>query len=243
MSVKNILIDVGNSSFCKLAVADGDSILRVSRVAREDLCGAVEACTGPGAQADVICMSSVADHDPVLEDRLSSGCRKFINVSASTHTGITLEYETPATLGADRIAAAAGAAGLFPGEECVIFDFGTALTVDYLDSDGRFKGGNISPGLSMRLSALHHYTGKLPLVSPFFPERKAGRNTVEAISNGVVLGIMFEVEKYIADSPGARVIFTGGDSLFFAKRLKSPIFVVCNLVLEGLFIIARQNNV
>lgn len=95
----------------------------------------------------------------------------------------------------------------------------------------------------MRLSALHHYTGKLPLVSPFFPERKAGRNTVEAISNGVVLGIMFEVEKYIADSPGARVIFTGGDSLFFAKRLKSPIFVVCNLVLEGLFIIARQNNV
>jgi len=70
-----------------------------------------------------------------------------------------------------------------------------------------------------------------------------GRNTAEAISNGVVLGIMFEVEKYIESNPHCRIIFTGGDSLFFAKKLKSPIFVTFNLVLKGLFKIAQLNNV
>ena len=54
---------------------------------------------------------------------------------------------------------------------------------------------------------------------------------------------MFEVEKYLENNPQCRVIFTGGDSLFFAKKLKSPIFVTFNLVLKGLFKIAQLNNV
>ena len=172
-----------------------------------------------------------------------------------------LQGRSPGTLGADRIAAALGAAELFPGKDCLIFDFGTAITVDLVTSDRRFMGGNISPGLSLRLRALHEHTGRLPLVSPSAPVRMYGRNTAEAISNGVVLGIMFEVEKYIennpqcriiftggdslffAKKPQCRIIFTGGDSLFFAKKLKSPIFVTFNLVLKGLFKIAQLNNV
>lgn len=241
MSVKNILIDIGNSSFCKFAVSDGNSILYVRRVERSGLIRSVEEELGEGNMAESICVSSVAEDDMVLDGRLASMCGKYIKVSSSIRLPLAIGYATPLTLGADRIAAAAGAARLFPGEECLIFDFGTALTVDYVSSDGKFNGGNISPGLSMRFNAVHRFTGKLPLVEPFPPAVQFGKSTEEAINNGVVLGIMFEVEKYIESNPGCRVIFTGGDSLFFAKKLKYPIFVICNLVLEGLFTIARLN--
>ena len=218
MVVKNLLIDIGNSSFCKLAVSDGSSILSVCRLEKAELVSAVEKERACG-EIDIVCVSSVAHDNPVLEDRLRAVCGKVVVVDAFTPMPLKVDYDTPGTLGADRIAAALGAAELFPGEDCLIFDFGTAITVDLVTSDGIFIGGNISPGLSLRL------------------------NTAEAISNGVVLGIMFEVEKYIESNPHCRIIFTGGDSLFFAKKLKSPIFVTFNLVLKGLFKIAQLNNV
>ena len=242
MVVKNLLIDIGNSSFCKLAVSDGSSILSVCRLEKAELVSAVEKERACG-EIDIVCVSSVAHDNPVLEDRLRAVCGKLVMVSASTPMPMKVDYDTPGTLGADRIAAALGAAELFPGKDCLIFDFGTAITVDLVTSDRRFMGGNISPGLSLRLRALHEHTGRLPLVSPSAPVRMYGRNTAEAISNGVVLGIMFEVEKYIENNPQCRIIFTGGDSLFFAKKLKSPIFVTFNLVLKGLFKIAQLNNV
>lgn len=194
-------------------------------------------------KADVICMSSVASEDMQTEERLRSVCRRFVKVDASVRMPLVIDYDTPETLGADRIAAALGASLLFPGQDCLIFDFGTAITVDYVSADGRFTGGNISPGLSMRLEAMHGHTSRLPLVTPADPVRMYGRSTVEAVSNGAVLGIMFEVERYIASNPGCRIIFTGGDSLFFAKKLKSSIFVICNLVLTGLSKMALLNNV
>ena len=222
--MKNLLIDIGNSSFCKLAVSDGSSILSVCRLEKAELVSAVEKERACG-EIDIVCVSSVAHDNPVLEDRLRAVCGKVVVVDAFTPMPLKVDYDTPGTLGADRIAAALGAAELFPGEDCLIFDFGTAITV------------------SLRLSALHEHTGRLPLVSPAVPVRMYGRNTAEAISNGVVLGIMFEVEKYIESNPHCRIIFTGGDSLFFAKKLKSPIFVTFNLVLKGLFKIAQLNNV
>ena len=233
--MKNLLIDIGNSSFCKLAVSDGSSILSVCRLEKAELVSAVEKERACG-EIDIVCVSSVAHDNPVLEDRLRAVCGKVVVVDAFTPMPLKVDYDTPGTLGADRIAAALGAAELFPGEDCLIFDFGTAITVDLVTSDGIFIGGNISPGLSLRLSALHEHTGRLPLVSPAVPVRMYGRN-------GVVLGIMFEVEKYIESNPHCRIIFTGGDSLFFAKKLKSPIFVTFNLVLKGLFKIAQLNNV
>lgn len=242
LSVKNILIDIGNSSFCKVALADGTSILEVRRVVREELQSCIAGIVVDGA-ADTICVSTVLEDDPAVMDWLKAHCRRFIMLDAFTPMGLRIDYDTPATLGADRIAAAAAVRAIFPGEKCIIFDFGTALTIDFVSADGWFRGGNISLGLSMRCNALHHYTRKLPLVVPVIPERQAGKSTEEALVNGVVLGIMFEVERYIADNPGARIIFTGGDALFFAKKSNYPIFVICNLVLKGLFKIVQENNV
>lgn len=239
--MKIILIDIGNSSHCKVALSDGKRIVSVSRVMRSSLSGEVERLAGPGCEADVICVSSVARPDADLDAWLRGHCLKYIQVDAFASLPLRVEYGTPETLGADRIAAAIGASVLFPGKDCIIFDFGTALTVDFVDRTGTFKGGNISPGMSMRFQAIHEHTGRLPLVSAECPRHKAGQNTSEAINNGVVLGIMFEVESYINRNPGSIVIFTGGDALFFAKMLKTPIFVVYNLVLIGLSKIAQFN--
>lgn len=239
--MKTVLIDIGNSSHCKAALSDGNRIVSVNRVIRSGLPEEVERLAGHGSIADVICVSSVATPDRDLEAWLRSHCLRYIQVDAFTPMPLRLEYGTPETLGADRIAAAMGAHALFPGRDCLIFDFGTALTVDFVGGSGVFRGGNISPGMSMRFQAVHEHTGRLPLVSPADPRRQAGQNTSEAISNGVVLGIMFEVESYINRNPGSTVIFTGGDALFFAKKLKTPIFVVYNLVFTGLSKIAQFN--
>lgn len=239
--MKSILIDIGNSSHCKAALTDGEHILCTGRVARESLYSEVERMTENEGLADVICVSSVAEPDPDLSVHLRGLCRKYIMLDAFVPMPLRLDYDTPETLGADRIAAALGAHVLFPGKDCMIFDFGTALTVDFISGEGIFRGGNISPGLSMRFRAINQYTSRLPLVSPSFPQRQEGRSTVEAINNGVVLGIMFEVERYINANPGSTVIFTGGDALFFAKKAKTPIFVVYNLVMTGLLKIVQLN--
>ena len=94
----------------------------------------------------------------------------------------------------------------------------------------------------MRLKAMHEFTGRLPLVEAYEPVRPIGKTTAEALVNGTVSGMMFEVEKYIENNPGSRVIFTGGDAVFFSKMLKTPIFVVCNLVFIGLSKIAQLNG-
>lgn len=239
--MKSILIDIGNSTHCKTALSDGRRILSVKRVMRESLRAELECEMLHGFHPDVICMSSVTGSDSELEAWMQEHCRKFIRLDATTPIPMHLDYDTPDTLGADRIAAALGAHILFPGKDCIIFDFGTALTVDFVSGTGVFKGGNISPGLSMRFRAINQYTSRLPLISPSIPLRQEGKSTAEAINNGVVLGIMFEVERYINCNPGSTVIFTGGDALFFAKKLKTPIFVACNLVFTGLSKIAQLN--
>lgn len=241
MEMKIILIDIGNSSHCKAALSDGKRIVSVSRVMRSSLPEEVERLAGSGCVADAICVSSVAKPDADLDSWLKGHCLRYVHLDAFAPLPLRVEYGTPETLGADRIAAAVGARMLFPGKDCIIFDFGTALTVDFVDRTGTFKGGNISPGMSMRFQAVHEHTGRLPLVSAVCPCRQAGQNTSEAINNGVVLGIMFEVESYINRNPGSTVIFTGGDALFFAKMLKTPIFVVYNLILIGLSKIAQFN--
>ncbi len=118
-----------------------------------------------------------------------------------------IEYETPETLGPDRIAAVAGAFNMFPGKEVLIIDAGTALTFDFL-SGQCLQGGNISPGLTMRFKALNKFTDKLPLVSHqlktfTFP----GRNTTDAILAGVITGVTYEINEYIRTFENKHVDF------------------------------------
>ncbi len=240
--MNKVLIDIGNSENCKVAFAVDSEIKEVRRIARAGLVAQVDEMTASYGSADVICLTSVREDDVVMEDELKRRADKYIKVSTGIPLPIAIDYDTPHTLGADRITAAVGARNLFPGEDCMIFDFGTAITIDFMDKEGIFRGGNISLGMNMRFNAMNRFTSRLPLVEGSEPQRVEGKNTREAINNGVVLGIIFEVQKYIENYPSHKIIFTGGDAVFFAKMLKSPIFVVCNLVIEGLSKIAQLND-
>jgi type III pantothenate kinase len=147
-------------------------------------------------------------------------------------------YATPQTLGCDRLAAVVGAAHLYPNQNLLVIDAGTAITYELLSAKGEYLGGNISPGISLRFKALHHYTGKLPLCERADSYAPVGTDTQSAIAAGVLNGVLYEVqanvEQFSLKIPNLIAILTGGDADFFANRLKKPIFVVCDLVLIGL---------
>lgn len=123
-------------------------------------------------------------------------------------------YETPETLGLDRLAAAIGATAIKPNTNLLVIDAGSAITYDFISTDGIFRGGNIAPGLAMRLHVLHDRTAQLPLVElndepvPL----SLGRNTLDAIRAGVLQGIVFEILGYINTLEPACVFLTGGDA-------------------------------
>jgi len=153
-------------------------------------------------------------------------------------------YDNCKQLGADRLALAIGVYGALAGKDCLIFDFGTALTVDFLSADGKFHGGCISPGLGLRFGSLHDHTASLPLI---VAESIGGKideipsNTYDAISQGVYRSILYEIEGHIARHPGAEVIFSGYDAKFFAKQFKIAIFAKSDiLLLKGLNLVLEH---
>ena len=121
-------------------------------------------------------------------------------------------------------------------------DFGTTLTIDFTDEEGNYAGGNVSLGCRTRFKALNRYSRALPLIDSPEEVPVTGSTFTTSVASGVISGIMFEIEGYIGLHPDNIVVFTGGDSNYFAKRMKNSIFVVSNLVLMGLAIIADKKK-
>lgn len=138
-----------------------------------------------------------------------------------TRLPIEVDYDSPATLGADRIAAAIGA--VTREESALVVDAGTALTCDVM-VHGQFRGGNIAPGMRLRFEALHQYTSRLPLVEPHGDLPRFGYDTFTAIRAGVVGGILAEIASAFRNALDMdnkmKLILTGGDADFIASNLK-----------------------
>lgn len=173
----------------------------------------------------------------------------FEEINHQTLVPFTNLYKTPTTLGIDRIVLAAGATLNYPKQNRLIIDAGTCITYDFVDAQDKYWGGAISPGLSLRLKALHNYTAKLPLLEPAYPQNYIGNSTNEAILSGVVNGITNEIEGFIAQYTkqfkDLTIILTGGDAIFLAKNIKNTIFANSNFLLESLnelFIYAKNKN-
>jgi type III pantothenate kinase len=182
-------------------------------------------------------VSSVISVPQEIQDFLND---HFILTELSHKTPVPIEnlYKTPETLGRDRLAVAVAAHKIFPGSAVLAIDAGTCITFDFLDASGKYYGGGISPGINMRFKALHTFTQRLPLVKHQNFEALSGATTEESILSGVLNGIIAEVDGIIAEyhdlNDGLKVMITGGDMNFFAKKLKSNIFATPNLVLKGL---------
>jgi type III pantothenate kinase len=176
----------------------------------------------------------------------------LIYFNAGMTKGIINHYLTPETLGLDRLAAVIGARYLYPGKNCLIIDGGTAITYDWVDAEGTYFGGSISPGLNMRYKALNSYTASLPLVSA--DETFAGNygnSTIAAIRSGVQNGIKYEltgfIESYEKGGQELNIVLSGGDSIFFDTLLKNSIFapyikIEPYLVLKGLNAAIHNSN-
>ncbi|MCF8370277.1 MAG: type III pantothenate kinase [Bacteroidales bacterium] len=239
----NLLIDIGNS-FTKLGVFDLYKKIHLSKytsLCEADLLEILKSF--PNLKAAIVSASGNTPGFliPLLKERIPF----VVELNHRLPLPLIIEYATPETLGKDRIAVVVGAQYLFPNSSVLVIDVGTAITYEFLSAEGVYKGGNISPGLEMRFRALNHFTDKLPLLSPKAEHPFMGDSTENAITSGVQSGIQFEMEGYIKDMvakyPGLKVVLTGGDSFFFAGKLKSTIFAEVDLLFYGLNKILEYN--
>ncbi len=162
----------------------------------------------------------------------------FLQLTHQTEIPIANKYRTPHTLGMDRIAACVGAYSIAGGDSNIlVIDVGTAITFDIV-SQGKYLGGNIAPGMQMRLNALHTFTAKLPLVDINTEWKEIGDDTKTAIYSGCYSGILHEIEgsyrKLSKKYPKLLVFLTGGGAKYFESNLKIKIFAKENLLRIGL---------
>lgn len=202
-------------------------------------------------------LSIVSDFESVTDIVVSSvghesinfALPRGINVQAISHESqFPFEnlYETPKTLGIDRMVLASGATLQFPDKNRLVIDVGTCITYDFIDDKNQYHGGAISPGIRLRYEALHNYTAKLPLLTAEMPNGVIGKSTAGSIHSGVVNGVLNEIDGFVSSyRSGAEnfiIILTGGDAEFLAGRLKNTIFANQNFLLESLEITFRQNR-
>ena len=241
--MKNLVIDIGNNR-TKLGLFENANLVAKEVLITDRESKILEWLTNH--QPKNIILSTVGQPLPVeLEQQIRSSSLYFIKLSQDTPLPIQNQYQTPETLGKDRIAAVIGASVHFPQEHCVIIDAGTCITYEVLHARKGYLGGNIAPGLYMRYKAMHEFTANLPLVENEEVLHIIGYSTKSAMQNGGQLGCLYEIEGFVADMElkigQLNVILTGGDADFFAKKMKRKIFVHHNLVLEGLNKILSYN--
>ena len=238
----NLAIDIGNTRI-KLGLFDGRELIE-KRTWQTWSLEKIKSLTTNQNVENVI-FSNVGRKMP---DEIEAYLRRqFRCIELITQTPLPIQnaYKTPETLGKDRLAAVVGAFEMFPHQNCLVIDAGTCITYDLLRQDGVYLGGNIAPGLEMRLKAMHHFTANLPLLELGSTENFVGYSTESAMRNGAQFGTVLEIQGYMdwcrSELGEINVILTGGSVDFFVKNLKSQIFVNPDLVLLGLNKILNYN--
>lgn len=241
---RQLVIDIGNSS-AKVATFEGDNLAEYIHAEHTQLDTLLKAKAQDNTIGAAI-VSTVVPLGDEVEQAISALPYPCLRMSATLKMPFSIAYKTPSTLGADRLAAAAEARMQKPGHNLLVIDVGTAITYDIVTAEGTYLGGNISPGIGMRLKALNHFTGKLPLVNKEGERTEIGNSTETAIREGVLQGVCYEIEGYIhacdTKYPKLLVFLTGGDAFLLDNRIKNRTFADNLLVLEGLNRILTLNK-
>ena len=221
----NLCIDQGNSR-TKVALMTDEGRIVKDFIYRQFSSSDVERLFELYDISDSI-VSSVVNIEAAVVNTLHRLSQHFVLFDHMTPVPVINRYETPETLGLDRLAAAVGARHLCPDENLLSIDVGSAVTYDFVTEEGEFVGGNIAPGLKMRFTMLHRMTKKLPMVEadeneliPLF-----GKNTRDAIVAGVIRGMAYEVKGYMRTlkekMPHFRTFLTGGHAPYILKNVRS----------------------
>lgn len=237
-----LVIDVGNSGIKAAVFQAGRMIGPLVRFSDQEWEVADQLVTN--RRVKNIIYSTVANVPPTKWiDKWENAGLLVVALSPSLPLSFTSVYETMETLGLDRIAVVAGSLALqisppIAPRACLIIDAGTCVTLDLVDDCGVYLGGNISPGMRMRLQAMHAFTARLPLPEPADPSGKVGTSTVAALRHGAQLGLVYEIEglygRLLKDHPDLELLLTGGDGDWLARQLSIPCSFYPNLVLLGL---------
>lgn len=230
----NLIVDIGNT-LTKIAVVDRDIIVYSNKYDTLNSNEIDEIFSKFSINKSIISIVGRVDEQSIKY--LTANCKTII-LNQETLIPIKNQYSTPKTLGYDRIAVCVGANYLYPQKDILVIDAGTALTYEIITSEGVYQGGAISPGISLRFKSLNDHTSKLPYLEKNETYPLIGTNTNDCIYSGILNGVVAEVDNYI-DSiktkfPSIYVLLTGGDSNFFANKLKNSIFVNQNLMIVGL---------
>ena len=233
--ILNLIVDIGNNS-SKYYLFNGKQLVLHSR--RNNGTSGILSEWNKEFEIEKVIVSSVIDLDDAARKEFGIlGC-PVLWFNSETPTPLSIDYSTPHTLGSDRLAAATGAWNEAPGHDMLVIDCGSAITIDFVDRRGHYRGGNISPGIKMRLMALHDYTSRLPLIEKEGETPVLGHDTETAIRSGIIRGICHEIEGYIAEyreKYGDVLVFlTGGDEKSLKNSIKSSIFADKYLVAKGL---------
>ncbi len=241
----NLCIDVGNTR-TKVGEFEGSKLVGSHTFSNEEVIN--NSMMLDEMDIHAIILSSV-NKKISAELQLEKRGFNYVELSHTTPLPVKILYNTPETLGKDRIALAVGAFSAFPNTPVLVIDAGTCVTYDFVNQEGVYLGGAISPGIQMRLKAMHFGTDSLPLIQ-WDPNKLgmadlSGKSTISSMLSGVVNGLKGEIEsfivKYSENRPDLKIFLTGGDAEFFVKELKNGIFADPNLLLKGLNEILRYN--
>jgi type III pantothenate kinase len=242
-----LAIDIGNT-LTKFGVFDDEKLLKQFTIAtiRENSPQSLEQQISENLSFSIksAIISSVV---PELRDSYETFIKKICEIPpifVDSNFGLEIIYKTPETLGIDRAVAAFAAREKY-GKPCIICDFGTATTIDVIDSEGRFIGGIIVAGIGLLADSLSSRTSKLPKIEIKRPTKIIGNSTISAIQSGTYFGYISLVEGIIErlfEEIGGKcqVIATGGFAKLISDGTDKINVLDENLMLEGLKMI-NQN--
>ena len=240
----NLIIDVGNSAV-KSAVFQEAKLLKTYTGSLKNFSEQFQEIRKEYPQIAFSILSSVVKETSGLEKLLSENTEMLI-LDEKTKLAFSNKYASPQTLGKDRLALVAAGSMQYKDSNLLIIDAGTCITFDFKNNKNEYLGGAISPGLQMRLKALHHFTAKLPLIQLDEKVALIGDSTQNSILSGVLNGVTAEldgiIDRYKTDYKYLTVILTGGDTQILSKRVKNGIFANPNFLLEGLNYILEFNK-
>ncbi len=246
-----------------LAIDIGNTCIDIGLLAGDETVCRHKFPTAPPANTDLLCRLAGLATPPIgavigsvvaeLGAAYAAACRDFsagpvLQAHNTSDWGLQIDYDDPARIGVDRLAAAAAAHRAAPaGQAVVVVDAGTALTVDAIDAAGTFRGGVIAPGLRLGLNALSANTSFLPQVELAATTPLLGQNTADGLRSGALHGSAALVEGLCTrmaaalDSPVA-VFLTGGDGPLLHPHIAAVHTCDPDLVLRGLALAYRRRT-
>ena len=255
-----LAVDIGNTNITYGLIGESGTVLGTFRITTKmprtsdefgmSLLSFLSSLQAPLTDIEDVIISSVV---PKIMYAFTNSIRKYLLiepmiVGPGIKTGISIKTESPKELGADKIVDAAAVYHTYGGN-CLIIDFGTATTFDYIDENGTFLYSCIAPGIEICANALWSQAAKLPEVEIKKPDTILSKNTIDSMQAGIVYGYIGQVEYIINQfkkeigKPNIKVIATGGLGKIIYKETNTIDEYDPDLTFKGMKIIYDKNKV